>query len=70
MPVHNGIGYNVFQQFHAINRPNDIVSGYTIKQLESSLYGATTWTKWRDIIKKQHTNVTSGNVDELFSNWN
>ena len=50
--------------------PVDRVSGYTIKQLESSLYGATNWNAWRDNIKNQHTNATSGNVDELFANWN
>lgn len=75
-PFYTSCGFDLidnFQQFHATlrpNRPNDRVSGYTVKQLESSLYGATTWTKWRDNIKNQHTNATSGNVDELFANWN
>lgn len=61
--------YNQRFSQHA-NCPADNVSGYTIKQLESSLYGATNWNKWRDNIKNQHTNLTSGNVDELFDNWN
>ena len=52
------------------DRPIDRVSGYTIKQLESSLYGTTTWTKWRDNIKNQRINATSGNVDKMFANWN
>ena len=34
-----------------------------------ALYGATNWNAWRDNIKNQHTNPTSGNVDELFANW-
>lgn len=52
------------------DRPIDRVSGYTIKQLESSLYGATNWNAWRDNIKSQHTNSTSQFVDELFNYWN
>lgn len=61
--------YNQRFSQHA-NCPADNVSGYTIKQLESSLYGATNWNAWRDNIKSQHTNPTSANVDQLFANWN
>lgn len=53
-----------------LNRPIDRVTGYTPRQLEMSLYGATNWNKWRDNIKSQHNNNTSQFVDELFGNWN
>lgn len=59
--------YNQRISYNSILCP-DNVSGYTIKQLESALYGATSWNAWRDNIKQQNTNIfATGNVDELFN---
>lgn len=67
-------GYDLIDSFNqnTVNSllASDRVNGYTLKQLEASLYGATSWTKWRDNIKSQHTNSTSQFVDELFNYWN
>lgn len=41
--------------------------GTTSNQIQSALFGATNWNAWRDNIKNQHTNSTSGNIDELFN---
>lgn len=51
------------------NLPVDRVRGYTPNQLEGALIMTTRWNQWRDKIKQQNTNATSGNVDELFANW-
>lgn len=74
-PFYTSCGFDLIDNYNqnlsfSTNCPIDNVSGYTIKQLESSLYGATNWNAWRDNIKNQHTNPTSGSIDELFANWN
>lgn len=49
--------------------PIDRVSGYTLKQVESALYGARSWWQWRDNLKNRFDNPTEQYVDELFNNW-
>ncbi len=62
--------YNQFaEEVNNANLPVDRVSGYTANQLERALIMTTRWNQWRDKIKQQNTNATSGNVDELFANW-
>jgi hypothetical protein len=50
-------------------RPIDRVYGYTVKQLEDGLRGATSWHGWRNNIKASTNNPTENFVDELFNNW-
>lgn len=74
-PYYTSCGFDLTDPFNQngwrSTCPIDNVSGYTIKQLESALYGATNWNAWRDNIKQQNTNFfATGNVDELFANWN
>lgn len=73
-PFYTSCGFDLTDSFNqnawSSTLPIDNVSGYTIKQLETSLYGATNWNKWRDNIKSQHNNATSVNVDVLFANCN
>lgn len=54
---------------YGAGRPVDRVSGYSVSQLQQSLYGATHWSGWKDHIKNQHANATSVYLDELFNNW-
>lgn len=55
--------------YHDNALPIDRVSGYTPKQLETSLHNARYWNQWRDNIKNQHNNPTENYLDELFANW-
>lgn len=50
--------------------PIDRVSGYTLKQLEDALYGAYTWSAWRDKIRSKYPSNSSRTfLNELFSNY-
>jgi len=44
----------------------DAVEGYTIKQIENTLIGQTSWYDWRDNIKNKYNNATENNLDVLF----
>jgi hypothetical protein len=48
----------------------DMVSGYTIREIEDALQNSTTWHAWRNAIINMHTNNTETYVDELFDYWN
>lgn len=62
--------YNQFaEEVDNDNLPVDNVTGYTAEQLETALIMTSRWNTWRDKIKQQNANATSGNVDELFANW-
>lgn len=49
--------------------PIDNVSGYTIRQLQFAMVGASSWHEWRDNIKNRYDNPTEIYLDELFNNW-
>ncbi|QDH78083.1 hypothetical protein FKX85_03140 [Echinicola soli] len=49
--------------------PMDRVSGYTIKQIENGLKGASSWEDWLDNMKIRENNSTEGYLEELFGNW-
>lgn len=52
------------------NSTQDLVTGYSIKQIEDALVGRKTWNDWRDNIKNLHNNATENNLDALFTYWN
>jgi hypothetical protein len=45
------------------------VNGYTIRQLENSLYLAKTWEEWRNKIVNMHDNPTENHVETVFRYW-
>lgn len=48
----------------------DNVSGITISEIERSLRGATSWSKWRDNIKNtENGKRQQKQIDELFQTW-
>ncbi|NOU17113.1 MAG: hypothetical protein HOO91_06095 [Bacteroidales bacterium] len=49
---------------------SDLVSGYTLKQIEDALQGQKTWNGWRDNIKNKYSNGTKNNLDAAFTYWN
>ncbi|KAA1245442.1 hypothetical protein [Aquimarina sp. RZ0] len=49
--------------------PIDIVSGYTIQQIEQGLIGSLSWNHWRDNMILRHNNFTEIFVPGLFNNW-
>lgn len=49
---------------------NDNVTGYTIRQIEDALAGATSWDSWKNRIKSKYNNGTENNLDALFNYWN
>ncbi len=48
----------------------DMVSGYSIKQIEDALIGAETWNEWRDNIKNMYDNSTESHLNSAFTYWN
>jgi hypothetical protein len=57
------------RDFNGFNYPVDRVNGYTIKQLQDALVGASYWDEWRNNIKNRYDNPTEIYLDELFNNW-
>ncbi|MFV0379085.1 MAG: hypothetical protein ACK5JD_17480 [Mangrovibacterium sp.] len=57
------------RSLYGLAYPSDRVNGYTVKQLEQALRGATSWNTWKNNIKGGSSNPTSVYLDELFSNW-
>ena len=49
--------------------PFEMVSGYTLCQIEQALKGCTTLEQWRDRLKSMYSNPTSVYLDELFDNY-
>jgi hypothetical protein len=49
---------------------DDLVDGYTIRQIEDALQGQKTWNGWRDNIKNKYNNGTENKIDHLFDYWN
>ena len=47
----------------------DLVSGYTINQVQDALYGASNATEWKNNLKNNYANSTEQNLDALFSAW-
>ncbi len=47
----------------------DLVSGYSIRQIEDGLNGQKSWINWRNNIKNLHSNDTENNLDALFNRW-
>ncbi|MEQ9402116.1 MAG: hypothetical protein RIM99_00910 [Cyclobacteriaceae bacterium] len=53
-----------------VNRyPMDRVSGYSIREVEDGLRGATSWNQWRDNMRNRFSNGTENQLNELFANW-
>lgn len=52
------------------NYPDDLVSGYTLSQLEGALPGSLgSWWRWRDKIKENYNNPTEEHLDALFRSF-
>jgi hypothetical protein len=74
-PFYTSVGYDLIDDFnqrsiYGIQRPQDRVSGYTIKQVENSLKNTNSWSEWKENVKSQNpTNPTNQYIDELFNNW-
>lgn len=47
----------------------DLVSGYTMYQIEQSLKGAKTVDGWKNNLKNNYNNITKNNIDALFVYW-
>lgn len=54
---------------NGLNDYKDLVSGYTIKQIQDALAGASNPYEWRDNLKNNYANSTEHNLDALFSAW-
>lgn len=55
---------------HSSVRYSENVSGFTIREIEKSIEGATTWNGWRDnIISMYPYNPSISNVNSLFTVW-
>ena len=54
-----------------ISKQKETVSGFTISEIEASLRGATTWTRWRDNLKHKTYNGRrqQEQIDKLFEAW-
>ncbi len=52
------------------NSTEDLVTGYSIKQIEGALAGKKTWNEWKNNIKNLHNNANENNLDALFTYWN
>lgn len=73
-PAYTSAGYDMIDNVNQRSAygnayPQDRVSGYTIKQLETALKGAKSWSEWRDNIKRLYNNPTENYLNELFNNW-
>lgn len=49
---------------------DDVVSGYTIREIENSLMYQKKWNDWKNKIKNDYENPTKNNLDQLFNYWN
>ena len=47
----------------------DMVSGYTIRQIEDALRGSRKWNTWRDRIINNYNNASERYVVQLFFSW-
>ena len=47
----------------------DLVRGYTIKQIQDALFGASNANQWKNNLKNNNENDTEQNLDALFSAW-
>ena len=47
----------------------DLVSGYTIKQIQDALHGASNATEWKNNLKNNYDNITEQHLDALFASW-
>jgi hypothetical protein len=47
----------------------DLVTGYTIKQVQDAIIGEKTLHGWRDNLKEDTNNTTENHVDEVFDHW-
>ena len=52
-----------------INGPEDMVEGYTIRQIEDALVGLRNWNSWRDNIIRRYDNSSEVHVVKLFQGW-
>ncbi|RZK40757.1 MAG: hypothetical protein EOO90_13695 [Pedobacter sp.] len=59
--------YDTANNGHKDNR--DLVSGYTIKQIQDALHGASNATEWKNNLINNYANNTEQYVDALFSAW-
>jgi hypothetical protein len=48
----------------------DLVSGYTIRQIEDALKGKRSWNNWKESIKEKYKNETEEHLDAAFTYWN
>jgi len=46
--------------------PNDLVSGYTLSQIQSALNNSRTLTEWKNKLVNNYNNPTEGFIDNLF----
>lgn len=48
----------------------DIVSGYSIKEIENVLSYTSSWNSWKNNLKNKYENETENYMDDAFSYWN
>ena len=58
------IGWN-----RGLNGLSDQVEGYTISEIEASLFNQTSWDGWKNNIKNLYNNGTEQHLDALFNAW-
>ena len=58
-----------FEANNGYSDNRDLVNGYTIKQIQDALHGASNATEWKNNLKNNYENSTEQNVDALFNAW-
>ena len=62
------IYYSVYSK-QSVKTYTDNVSGYTLKQIETTLEIVYSWETWRETLKSMYNNPTESHVDAAFAYW-